>query len=96
MDAKPYKLTHPGEDPHHVPWVERFTTWTQRAKANPEWPHEACAAGWRVKLKINGHEVQNYFGQGNTLPHARADLVCKLEHASPPVMTLPLLPAYRA
>ncbi|KAG8781772.1 hypothetical protein FRC12_021537 [Ceratobasidium sp. 428] len=94
--VKPYRLTDAGEDPNRINnWVERFHAWAQRVGANVEWFEESHDGGWRVKLRLNGHYVPNHIGQGDKIKRARADLVRKLEHATPPVMTLPLLSNYR-
>ncbi|KAG8704564.1 hypothetical protein FRC08_002173 [Ceratobasidium sp. 394] len=91
-----YRLMREGEDPNQVPWLERFDTWANRQRAHPAWVLQEYPEPprWHATLRLNGHNVPNYVGRGDTVKNAKANLVRQLETADPPILTTPLLPVF--
>ncbi|KAG8747287.1 hypothetical protein FRC10_001466 [Ceratobasidium sp. 414] len=99
-----WKLMREGEDPNHVPWLERFDAWaSKQGVQDRHWTkreHPQLSPRWHVTLRpfavliikvVNGHNLPNFVGRGDTVQGAKANLVRQLEAAEPAVLALVLM-----
>ncbi|CAE6461573.1 unnamed protein product [Rhizoctonia solani] len=76
--SQSYTLLHPGENMDSgVPWLERFHTFLQRARANHNWRYEEDNNGvWTVRLLVNEIPLNSdVVGSGQTKRDAMIDLL---------------------
>lgn len=92
-----YSLLNAGEDVNSqaIQWLERFTTFLQRAEGHPTWAFNEIDKKWTVQLFVNQHLVNDFVGRGNTKKAAKIDLVKQLQMNQNNLLWMPLLPQYQ-
>ncbi|KAG8703182.1 hypothetical protein FRC11_010919 [Ceratobasidium sp. 423] len=99
--VKAYSLLHPGEnieDPG-ILWLERFTTFLQRVKGEPNWKPTNTGNNndgfWEVTLSVNDRNLDGFTGRGTDLQSAKANLVKQLQKREHNLLCRPLRAEYQ-
>ncbi|KAG8716680.1 hypothetical protein FRC12_004885 [Ceratobasidium sp. 428] len=88
--AKRYNLNLRGtQDDKQVNWLELFETWKQRARRTVIWSVQTGSDGrYAARVEIDGANVPNIVGYGQSPREAKINVVTQLDKAEPAILTI--------